>query len=89
MSETTTRRAALGALASVPALAVLPAMAVASPTSTARLADLIAAHEAALVAIQTADKALDELTYPRDVRVSFLGRELSSRSAGPARSARA
>jgi hypothetical protein len=42
-----TRRAALAALASVPALAMLPIAAIASPTSTARLNDLIAVHRVA------------------------------------------
>ena len=60
----TTRRAALGALASVPALVILPAMAVASPASSARLADLIAAHQAAMAALPIADKVVDELTDP-------------------------
>lgn len=78
MSDTTTRRAALGALASLPALAI-PAVAIAAPTSSARLADLIAAHDAAFDAIQAADAAVDELPYPPDVSVSFLGRELSAR----------
>jgi hypothetical protein len=76
MSEPTIRRAALGALASVPALAILPAVAIASPTSTARLADLIAAHRAAEDAVVDADEAASERADP-DVRVSFLGRELS------------
>ena len=74
-----TRRAALAALASVPALAILPAMAVASPTSTAQLADLIAVHEASWDALRAADAAEDECLCPHDVRVSFLGRELEAR----------
>lgn len=71
-----TRRAALGALASLPALALLPTAAMAAPTSTDRLTDLIAVHDAALAAIQTVDKALDELTYPPDASVSFLEQEI-------------
>jgi hypothetical protein len=69
MSETKTRRAALGALAGLPAIALLPA--VASPTSTARLDELIAAYDAAFVVIQNADEDLDELMYPPDAPFIF------------------
>jgi len=77
-----TRRAALalfGAapIALLPALAILPIAAVASPTSSARLADFIAAHEAAVDAVTDAFEASCELTKPGDARVSFLGREIS------------
>jgi len=54
---TKTRRAALGALFSAPALAILPAIAVASPTSSARLADLIAVHHAAVDVAVDAEEA--------------------------------
>lgn len=66
------RRSALTLLVAAPALAILPAAAVASPTSTARLADLIAVHYAAVDAAVDADEA----RHP--VNVSFLGRELST-----------
>jgi hypothetical protein len=56
---------------------MLPIAAVASPTSTARLADLIAAHEAAVNALRDADNACEELADIRESRVSFLGGELS------------
>jgi hypothetical protein len=46
MEKQHSRRAALGALASVPALAILPAVALASPT---QLSALIDAHDAAQV----------------------------------------
>jgi hypothetical protein len=52
---------------------MLPIAAVASPTSTARLADLIAVHRVAQDA--AVDAEASELTEPTDVRVFFLGRE--------------
>ena len=69
------RRAALGALASVPALAILPAIAAASPSSTARLSALIEAHLVAEDALVDADEARMVLA-DQDVRASFLGRKL-------------
>jgi hypothetical protein len=71
-----TRRAALALFGAAPALAILPAIAVASPASTARLADLIASHDVALTAMWAADEAAGELADPDFSSVSFLGRPL-------------
>jgi hypothetical protein len=66
MSETLNRRAAFGALASVPALAVLPA--IARPPSATQLSALIAAHRAARAAFCETVDAL-EATEPGEETV--------------------
>jgi hypothetical protein len=68
------RRAALGALASVPALAILPVAA--SSPSTTQLSALIEAHRAARAIFSNATEALEAAEPNPDIRVYYLGSEL-------------
>ena len=74
MEKQHSRRAALGALASVPALAILPVAA--SSPSTTQLSALIEAHRAARAIFSNATEASEAAEPDPDIRVYYLGREL-------------
>jgi hypothetical protein len=71
MSKPMNRRAALGALVSVPALAVLPAAA--GPPSTPQLSALIEAHRAARAAFCEAIDALEAAEPDNETRIPGFG----------------
>ena len=73
MEKQHSRRAALGALASVQALAILPVTA-SSPST--QLSALIEAHRAARAIFSKATEALEAAEPDPDIRVYYLGREL-------------